>query len=146
MTYLKFFVPILFLFISSSIYAQTSQKGSQIHTLPSGVTKIHIDVPSNRVEILKTKGNRISIETNVRLALGSLSLLEYLIKNGRYELTAFHDSELYELTLSTKENQKELLIKGQQCSEIVTYKIYVPESVEFIQTLCSSQDNFIANH
>jgi len=146
MTYLKFFVPILFLFLSTSIYAQTSQKVPQIHTLPSGVAKIHIDVPSNRVEILKTKGNRISIETNVRLALGSLPLLEYLIKNGRYELTALADNELHELTLSPKKNQKVLLIKGQQCSEIVTYKIHIPESVEFVQTLGSSQDDFVASH
>lgn len=139
------FIPIL-LCICISLQAQVSQKTSQLHTVPKDISKLQINAPSNRVEILKTKGTRIYIEATVRLGAGTAPLLNYLAQSGRYELEATIDAQLRELVLSPKKNQKILLIKGKECPEIVTYKIHIPESIQFVKTLESSHQYFIAHH
>ncbi len=144
MTYLKIFVPLLLLFFATSLSAQANKTASQIHIPPAGIVKIYLDIPSNRVEILKTKSTRISIETNIRLGLGSLPLLDYLEENGRYELTATVGPQTNSLTLSPRKDQKVLLVKGQECPEVVSYKIHIPEFVEFVQTLDASQGKFVS--
>jgi hypothetical protein len=140
----KIFTLFLLLAISINLSAQASQKTPQIITLPKGIVELHIQAESDKVQIVKTKGSRISIEANVKIGAGSTPLLKYLIDNGRYSLTAKSDYHKHTLTLSPQKNKKILLIKGQECSEEVIYKIHVPESVKFVKTLSTSNNNSVA--
>ena len=115
----------------------------QIMTLPKGVVELHIQVDKSQVEIIKTKGSRISIETNVKISQGSLPLLKYLMDNGRYDLTARENNQLSTFTISPPKNKKVLLVKGEECEEAVYYKIHVPESIAFVKTF-GNQDNTTA--
>ncbi len=137
-------IPLLFfLCFFAEMRGQASNKTSQIAILPTGVTKIRINAPSNRIQVLKTKGTRISIETAIRINAGTLPLLDYLIKSGRYELDVIVDGQTNILTLSPPKSNKVLLVKGEECQEAVTYKIHIPETVDYIETLNSNQENFV---
>lgn len=144
MSYSKLLVFICISFFQINLlFAQASQKMPQIMTLPKGVVELHIQVDKSQVEIIKTKGSRISIETNVKISQGSLPLLKYLMDNGRYDLTARENNQLSTFTISPPKNKKVLLVKGEECEEAVYYKIHVPESVAFVKTL-GNQDNTTA--
>ncbi len=134
----------LFFTISINLSAQASQKTPQLVTLPKGITELHIQAESDRVQIVKTKGSRISIETNIKISAGTMPLLKYLIDNGRYALAAKSDVHQNTLILSPQKNKKVLLIKGEECSEEVMYKIHIPASVKYVKTLSTSNDNSIA--
>lgn len=142
MTILKSIPLLCLLFFTTKICGQASNKTPQIATLPAGMVKVRINAPSNRVEIFKTKGTRISIETSIRMNAGTLPLLNYLIKSGRYELDVLADAQKNLLTLSPKKDQKVLLVKGSECQEFITYKIHIPESVRHVETLDADQDRF----
>lgn len=140
MFYSKLLPLVLILFVNATVFAQASQKKPQILTMPQGVVELHIDVDDQQVEIVKTKGSRISIETSVKIEQGSLPLLNYLMEAGRYDLTAHENMHLNILTIRPTKNDRVLLVKGKECEEIVRYKIHVPESVEFVKTLNASND------
>jgi hypothetical protein len=134
----------VFFFFHAGLFAQASQKMPQIMTLPKGVIELHIQVSKDQVEIVKTKGSRISVETKVKINQGSLPLLKYLMDNGRYDLEAHSDVHLNTLTISPPNNKKVILVKGAECEETIMYKIHVPESVEFIKTLHSSNNRTVS--
>lgn len=137
-------IPFLFfLCFFSKVHGQASNKIAQIATLPLGATKIRINAPSAQIEIFKTKGTRISIETAIRINTGTLSLLDYLVKNGRYQMNLQMNEEIKMLTLSPPQSNNVLVIKGEACEEIITYKIHIPETIKDIETLDTNQGNFI---
>ncbi|BDS13670.1 hypothetical protein [Aureispira anguillae] len=145
MNFLRMIPLVFFIFFVSKASGQASNKIPQISTLPKGIVKVRVNAPSNRVQIFKTKGTRISIETSIRINAGSLPLLDYLAKNGRYELNSTVDLQTNTLTLTPKKNQKTLLVKGEECQEVITYKIHIPESVKFVETLNIAEENFVVH-
>lgn len=130
------------MFLISEMRGQASTTVPQIATIPKGIVKIRIHAPSSRVKILKTKGSRMSIETSIRINEGSLPLLDYLAKEGRYKMDVLVDAQNNLLTLMPPKNQKVLLVKGEECEEVVTYKIHIPETVNFVETLNTEEENF----
>ena len=137
-------IPFLFFFcFFAEVHGQASNKIAQIATLPSGTTKIRINAPSSQIEIFKTKGSRISIETAIRINTGTLSLLDYLVKNGRYQMNVQMNEQIEMLTLSPPLGNNVLVIKGEECKEIITYKIHIPETIKHIETLNTSKRNFV---
>jgi hypothetical protein len=142
MKLLKITPLLFFLYFFAEAHGQASNKTAQIAILPAGITKVRINAPSNRVEVFKTKGTRISIETAVRINEGTLPLLEYLVKSGRYEMDVLVDGQINILTLSPPKNNNVILVKGEECEEVVTYKIHLPETVMYVETLNTSQGNF----
>jgi hypothetical protein len=137
-------IPLLFFIcFFAEVRGQASNKTAQIATLPSGTTKIRINAPSNQIEIFKTKGTRISIETAIRINIGTLSLLDYLVKNGRYQMAIQMNEQIETLTLSPPKSNNVLVVKGKECEEIITYKIHIPETITLVETLNTSQGNFI---
>ena len=137
-------IPLLFfLCFFAEVYGQASTKTAQIATLPLGTTKIRINAPSTQIEIFKTKGTRISIETAIRINRGTLPLLDYLVKNGRYQINVQMNEQISMLTLSPSKNKNVLIIKGKECEEVITYKIHIPETITLVETLNTSQGNFV---
>jgi len=143
MKHLKIIPLLFFLFFFAEVRGQASNKTSQIATLSSGIAKVRINAPRNRIEIFKTKGTRISIETSIRINPGTLPLLDYLIKSGRYEMNVFVDQQTNMLTLSPPKSNNVLLVKGKECQEVITYKINIPETVQYIEILNTNQENFV---
>ncbi len=134
---------MFFLCCFAGVHGQASNKTAQIATIPAGATKIRIYAPGKDIEIFKTKGTRISIETAVRINIGTLPLLDYLFKSGRYEMELLMDEQIHMLTLSPPQNNNVLLVKGAECEEVITYKIHIPETIKHIETLNSNQGNFV---
>jgi len=143
MKLLKIIPLLFFLCFFAEVRGQASNKTAQIAILPTGITKVRINAPSNRIEIFKTKGTRISIETAVRINAGTLPLLDYLVKSGRYELDVLVDGQANILTLSPPKSNNVLLVKGEECAEVITYKIHIPETVQYIETLNTNQGDFV---
>ena len=143
MRFLKIIPLLFFLCFFAEVRGQASNKIAQIATLPVGATTVRINAPSSQIEVFKTKGTRISIETAVQIKIGTLSLLDYLFKSGRYKMTILANGQLNMLTLSPSINNNVLLVKGTECEEIITYKIYIPERVKYIETLNANKGDFI---
>ncbi|MGH1335769.1 MAG: hypothetical protein ACRBFS_06545 [Aureispira sp.] len=129
---------ILVLFCSKESLAQTSKQMVQLHQVPNHVTTVHLQLPSNKVRIVKTKSSRISIETTISLDAGSPPLLDYLIQSKRYELKAKSSSDSPVLLLALAPSSKVLIIKGAVCQEALTYVVYVPEHLLKVTTSYSA--------
>lgn len=134
----------LVLFVSTAVIGQTSQKIAQIHTMPNETKAIFLEMSKNQVEIVRVKGTRISVEAVVRMSAGTAPLLDYLVKSGRYELKATIDA-IGSLTLSPQKNKNPLMIKGEECQEVITYVIHIPETVDYVETLDSKNVRFATN-
>jgi hypothetical protein len=143
MRLLKIIPLLFFLCFFAEVRGQASNKTAQIATLPIGTTTVRINALSSQIEIFKTKGTRISIETAVRIKIGTLPLLDYLFKSGRYKMDVLVNGQLNMLTLSPPINNNVLLVKGAECEENITYKIHIPETVKHIETLNSNQGDFV---
>lgn len=143
MNLLKIIPFLFFLCFFAEVRGQASSKISQIATLPSGVTKIRIHIPRSQVEILKTRGTRIFIQTAIHINIGTFSLLDYLVKAQRYQINVLMNEQTEMLVLSPSKNNNVLVVKGTECEELVTYKIHIPETATLIETLNTSQGNFV---
>lgn len=123
---------------SNQIAAQTNKQVVQLHQVPSHITTVHLQLPSNKVEIIKTKSSRISIESTIKLSAGSVPLLDYLVSTGRYEFATQSSATSPTLILALSKSPKVLIIKGAVCKEVITYKVYVPERLLQVTTSYSS--------
>lgn len=145
MNRLKIIPLLFFLCFFAEVRGQASSKTSQIATLPSGVTKIRINIPRNQVEIFKTRGTRIFIQTAIRINTGIFSLLDYLVKTERYQIDVLMNDQTEVLILSPSKNNNVLVVKGAECEEFITYKVHIPETAILIETLNTSQENFVSH-
>lgn len=125
-------------FCSPSCLAQASKQIVQLHSLPNNINTLHLQLPSNKIKLIKTKSSRISIETTIHLDAGSPPLLDYLIKSGRYDLEATVDAEQSSMALALPKPSKILIIKGAICEEDISYTIYVPERLLKVTTSYNS--------
>lgn len=136
---MKTLIIIVALVLSASqLWSQASNTVLHVYSLPAHTETLAFELPSNQVEIIKTKSARISIETTIMLPVGKPALLDYLIKTKRYDLKATIDREAHSFTLSPVKLQKTIIIKGEVCNEDIRYKIYVPESIAKVSNTYSS--------
>lgn len=132
------FTLVAILLSSHCLFSQASNTVLHVYSLPTNTDILSFELPSNKVEIIKTKSARITIETTVLLPVGTPPLLDYLIKSKRYDLKATIDRENHSFTLSPIKLQKTLIIKGEVCQEDIRYKIYVPESIDKVTNTYSA--------
>jgi hypothetical protein len=125
---------LLFLVCTTQLLGQASKKTAQLLVLDKAITKIKIDVPSDQVEILHTKGSRISIETTIKISAGSLPQLDYMVKSGRYDLAPTSKITEATMLLATNKNNKVIVVKGEEIKETIHYTIHVPDHVLFVET------------
>lgn len=127
-----FILSIAIAFSSTSLNAQVTRSANQAITA-TDVTTLNLDLKSEAVEIKETKGSRVIIESHITLeSINNTTLLEFLIKSGRYNLDNTLDPTAGILTVSRKTSGNVLLVKGQECRESVRYVILVPESIKKI--------------
>lgn len=123
---------------SSSCLAQASKKIVQLHQLPNHIVNLHLQLPSNKIKLIKTKSSRVSVETTIHLDAGSPPLLDYLINSGRYDLEATMDANQSSMALFLPKSSKSIIIKGALCEENISYTIHVPERLLKVTTSYSS--------
>jgi len=101
----------------------------------SNVSKLQLNLFSPNIEVREIKGSRLIIESHITVeGVTNSTILEYIIKAGRYELTSKTDASTQTLTLTRKMSDKVLMVKGQACSESVRYVILVPSSIQSVET------------
>ena len=125
------FISFFCLFLSHLSLGQVSKKAYQT-ILANDIDLIKIDIDGARVELKETKGSRILIESMITLSVPNKALLDFVISNGRYELVHTKDQSRRELLIEIKKNKNVILVKGEACTEIITYTIYIPTSTKAI--------------
>ena len=128
--FFKAFSSILIVGLSiSACFAQVSKTIHQTFTLDDA-EKINVNLETKEINYKETKGTRILVETKITLSLPNQSLLDFVVNNGRYNLIKSVDVISREISLSSKKNKNVIILKGQECKEIIVHTIYVPSSVK----------------
>ena len=133
------FVSVFICFIANTILiSQSNVKFSQsFHS--SNMNSISIGVVNPNIEIKSIKGPVVVIETFVQISSSNYNLLEYMIRNGRYNILSMIDKMSRNMTLVDKELTKEIIIDGEKVREEIRYVIYVPERIKIINRLIENQ-------
>lgn len=128
---LKVYITLLFSWVCiGTSFGQVSKTLHQTFTLDAA-EKVNINVVAKGVEMKETKGTRILVETKVTISLPNDRLLDFVCNSGRYDLIKSIDASTRELTISSKKTNDVLIIKGEECVEVLEYVIYMPTSVKF---------------
>lgn len=123
--FLRFFFPLCFVFLFvSTASAQLERTLYNIFEVDS-VKNIEVDI-FGAYELLDWAGNTILVETTVQISHASPAIMNFLIKEGRYELGLDTISE-YDRKLYTRvKDRKRIKTPAGECTEIVQTKIYIP--------------------
>lgn len=132
----------LFLFLSfSSIVQAQSQASQQVSNRQTFYQIIraadfaeHVDINIGRANVMTatTTGSNILIEVDVAINDGSSAMLRYLGESGRYELAAKLDKETGRIHLIRAGGKDLVMVKGTACQEFLSYRIYLPESIRYM--------------
>ncbi|MDC0231134.1 hypothetical protein OAK19_04145 [Aureispira] len=91
------------------------------------------------MKIKSIRGPVVIIEAFVQISSSNYNLLEYMIRNGRYNLLSKTDKLSRNMTLVDKELTKEIIIDHETVEEKIRYVIYVPEHIKIINPLVENQ-------
>lgn len=119
---------------SSLSWGQATASTNQAIAI-SNASKLQLNLYSSDIEVREIKGSRLIIESHITVeGVTNSTILEYIIKAGRYELTSKVDASTQTLTLTRKMSDKVLVVKGQSCAENVRYVVLVPSSIKKVET------------
>lgn len=128
---LKVYITLLFCWVGmGTSFCQVSKTLHQTFTLDAA-EKVNVNVVAKKIEMKETKGSRILVETKVTISLPNDRLLDFVCNSGRYDLTKTMDATTRELTISSKKTNDVIVVKGEECVEVLEYTIYMPASVKF---------------
>ena len=130
MKQLKFLIPLLVLFVNTSLFGQLSKTISQAIDI-KGFEKIHFDLDSKEIVFKETKGSRILVQTKVTLSIPNENLLNFVTGNGRYDLISETDPNNSILNISSKKDKNTIILKGEECKEKIEYSFYIPSNVTY---------------
>lgn len=103
-----------------------------------GVNQVKLDLGSSQVDVRETKGSRVLVEITASANVPNESMMNFLVESGRYELLAETDLSNGTLILSKKKDNNVIIIKGKECIEELSYVIYIPSSIKFINATMTS--------
>ena len=125
----RLLISILFLIlISLSAQAQMERTIYQVFDVDS-VKTVELEI-ADLYDIFSWAGSTILVETNVQLSHGSPEILDYLIKEGRYDL-AMDTIVMPEVRIYTKmpdRKKKRVKTPDGEITEIPEAKIFVPDT------------------
>ncbi len=128
------FILAILLVWSSLAFSQATASTNQTITTTNATT-LQLNLFSPDIEVREIRGSRLIIESHITVeGITNNTILEYVIKAGRYELVSKTDASTQTLTLSRKMSDKVLMVKGQPCTEKVRYVILVPDSIKKVET------------
>ncbi len=111
--------------MAASVFGQMERTFYQSFDIDS-VPNISLNL-TGEFELSAWAGNTVLTETNIKLYEGSPAILDFFIKQGRYEIkldrtpneAAFHHLQKDRKPIKTQKNE---------CTEIVTLKVLVPDT------------------
>lgn len=136
---MKYFITIFCsVILSSSLFAQATASANEMISAVN-IETINLDLASDNIEIKETKGSRIIIESHIKLTtVNNGAMLNFLVNSGRYALENKVDATTQTLSITRKKNMNVLLVKGEECEEIISYIVLVPASVKVVNTKSST--------
>lgn len=118
-------LPCVFLF-SLSASAQMTRTMYQVFEIDS-VKRVTLDL-AGLYELHTWAGNSMMIENNIEISHASPEILDFLIKEGRYDVVSDTISPT-EWRIYTKiRDRKPIKTPAGECTEIATVKIFVPDT------------------
>lgn len=124
----RLFFLLFFSIFTLPAYAQMSRTIYQVFDVDS-VRTVNLDI-ADVYDIYSWAGSTILIETNVQLSHGSPEILDYLIKEGRYDVgmdtVAMPSVRIY--TKMPDRKKKRVKTPDGEITELPEAKIYVPDS------------------
>ena len=131
----NFILVLLALCLNVQFISAQASRTTHYTVAANDISTVNIDLDSDNVEIIETKGSRVIIEARIILeTIGNTNLLEFLINSGRYALINTVDQHNQTLTIKRKRVTSEVIVKGERCKEIVKYRILIPNKVRYINT------------
>ena len=119
---------IIFLLFSLSMQAQLERVIHQTFEIKEDVNTVALDL-LDTYEIEKWAGNNIMTVAKIELTGGANHILDFFVKEGRYEMELKAEETTAALTNILKE-RKEMNWKNGLVFELVTIKMYIPEDFE----------------
>ena len=122
----RLFLLLLLLSGSFSLSAQMERTMYLVFNVDSAKT-VDLDL-AGLYEIHSWAGSSILVETNIQVSHASPEILDYLVKQGRYDVVADTISPT-QIKISTRfRDRKPIKTPDGECTEIATAKIFVPDT------------------
>jgi len=123
---MKNLLTFCFLFIGVSIFAQVTKTLHQTFEIESEVTNVALDI-FDEFEVEEWAGNNIMVVTKIELTSGVQHLLDFYVKEGRYDLDSSGEEETALSLVSKDKIRRGMKYKDLTVYETVKMKLYIPE-------------------
>lgn len=122
----RLFFLTLGLLLNTLAYAQMERTMYQVFDVDS-VQTVQLDI-LDMYELHSWAGNSILVETNIQISNASPEILDYLIKNGRYDVR-MDTVAPGQVNIYTKlKDRKTVKTPAGECTELPMAKIFVPDT------------------
>jgi len=122
------FIMLNFPFI---LFAQVSTTLNQSFKIDMAES-VSIQVNSPNLKVKYIQGSRILVETKISLSIDNSILLDLIVQKGRYDLIKKLDMNTKSIKLIPKNNHSLIVIKGKELEEQISYTIYIPKEMTYI--------------
>ena len=120
------FVSIFLLFAIGAAEAQMERTMYQVFEVDSAKV-VNLDL-AGIYELQVWAGSSILVETNIQISHASPEILDYLIKQGRYDVVADTISETVVKIKTKVRDRKPIKTPDGECTEIATTKLFIPDT------------------
>lgn len=120
------FVSLALLFACETAHAQMERTMYQVFELDSAKV-VDLDL-AGIYELQVWAGSSILVETNIQISHASPEILDFLIKQGRYDVVADTISETVVRIKTRIRDRKPIKTPDGECTEIATTKLFVPDT------------------
>lgn len=123
--------------VATNSMGQASLKFNQTFSAMQA-KQLLVSIPADKTSFKSIKGSRVIVETLIEVATTNNRLLEFLAKDGRYDLQqkTIDNGETIQVFYQKPDNV--LMMQGKQVEESVQYIIYVPEKMVVTQDTVST--------
>jgi hypothetical protein len=120
------FVSLALLLACGTAHAQMERTMYQVFELDSAKV-VDLDL-AGIYELQVWAGSSILVETNIQISHASPEILDFLIKQGRYDVLADTISETVVRIKTRIRDRKPIKTPDGECTEIATTKLFVPDT------------------
>ncbi|MFZ4544587.1 MAG: hypothetical protein ACOYOA_11090 [Saprospiraceae bacterium] len=122
---MKVLLLLVFSCLLTPVFAQLEKTIHQTFEVKD-TKNININIPAE-YELFSWPGDVILVETNVKLEQANAAIMNFVVENGRYQMT-FEDKKEGNFNLSYKNpSPQKLKTKFGPCDEFVKIRVFVPE-------------------
>ncbi len=133
MKFIKLFLILLTCTFGTSLFGQLKETIHQTFEIDDAAS-INLDL-TGEFEIVKWAGNTLMSKTYIELSDAKPSILNYYLKEGRYELIGSAEGERFSLVAKDK-TRRAIRYKELTCYEYTKVVIYVPD--DFVEASATS--------